>query len=55
MSSLKLLDVMSISIIALNHKMISNDASNWKYIDNFIVVLLLVFVLLRKRKWDDKK
>lgn len=38
MSSLKCLDAIGISIIALHQKMISNDASNVKYIDNFIFV-----------------
>lgn len=49
-SSLKCLEVIGISIIALNHKTISNDASHGKYIDNVIFVLLLVLVLSRKKK-----
>lgn len=49
-SSLKCLDVIGISIIALNHKTISNDASHGKYIDNVIFVFATCICALEKGK-----
>lgn len=57
MSSLGCFDVICISIIALNQKMISNDASNWKDRENFIFLCATRICALGKKRGggDDKK